>query len=389
MRPETEFLEDTAEDLFEEAPCGYLSTRLDGTIVRVNRTFEVWTGRSRHDLLAGVRFQDLLSRGGRIYHETHYAPLLQMQGSVRGIAAEIVRADGSVLPALINSVLRRDEDGQARVIRTTVFDATDRRRYEQELLRASQREHEIALQLQRSLLAGKLPASPALELEIFYSPAVRGLEVGGDWYDSFWVDDDRTVGLVVGDVVGRGIVAAATMGQLRSAVRALASTGLGPAAILEALDRYSLRHGVGEMTTLVYAELALDTGLLRFACAGHPAPLILEPGQAPYFASGGRSTPLNPYGEAGPRTESCCQLGPGAVMLLYTDGLIERRSAPQHDGSSSLRDELALHRDERLKDIVRSVVHALRDSSHADDVCLLAAQLTRPFPPELVDAVDL
>ncbi|MDQ6605931.1 MAG: SpoIIE family protein phosphatase [Actinomycetota bacterium] len=377
MRPETELLKDTAEDLFEEAPCGYLSTRLDGTIIQVNRTFEAWTGRSRLDLLAGMRFQDLLSPGGRIYHETHYAPLLRMQGSVRGIAVEILRADGSALPALINSMLRRDEDGRGRVIRTTIFDATDRRRYEQELLRASQREHEIAQQLQRSLLAGELPASPALELEIFYSPAVRGLAVGGDWYDSFWIESDTTVGLVVGDVVGRGIPAAATMGQLRSAVRALASTGLGPAAMLNALDEYSRRHGVGEMTTLVYAELALETGVFRFACAGHPPPLIFEPGREPDYAWGGRSTPLNPHGDSGGRSESCCSLRSGAVVLLYTDGLIERRSSPQPDGESRLREELAAHRNEPLKEIAQGIVRALRDPSHSDDVCLLAAQFHR------------
>ncbi|HEY2438354.1 MAG TPA: SpoIIE family protein phosphatase, partial [Solirubrobacteraceae bacterium] len=267
MRPETELLEDTAEELFEDAPCGYVSTRLDGTIIQVNRTFETWLGRSREELLGRVRFQELLSPGGRIYHETHYAPLLQMQGSVREIAVELVRADGSRVPALVNSVLSNDEAGHPRVVRTTVFDATDRRRYEQELLRMSRREHEIAQQLQRSLLAGELPRSRALGLEIFYSSAVRGTEVGGDWYDAFWVVDQRTVGLVVGDVVGRGITAAATMGQLRSALRALASTGLSPAATLAALEEYSRRHDVGQMTTLVYAQLDLDSGLLRFACA--------------------------------------------------------------------------------------------------------------------------
>jgi len=130
-------LEDSAQELFEDAPCGYLTTRLDGTIVKVNRTFETWTGRAREDLLDRVRFQELLSAGGRIYHETHYAPLLRMQGSVREIAVDIIRADGTLLPALINSVLRVDDDGRPRVIRTTVFDATDRRRYEEELRVAS------------------------------------------------------------------------------------------------------------------------------------------------------------------------------------------------------------------------------------------------------------
>ena len=110
-------LEESAEDLFEAAPCGYLTTAIDGTILRVNRAFEELTGRERADLVGRRRFQDLLTPGGRIYHETHYAPLLRMQGSVREIAVEIVRPDGSTLPALVNSVLRHDDAGRPRVIR--------------------------------------------------------------------------------------------------------------------------------------------------------------------------------------------------------------------------------------------------------------------------------
>jgi PAS domain S-box-containing protein len=132
-------LEESAEELYDGAPCGYLSTRPDGTILRVNQTFLTWTGYERDALVGRKRFQDLLSPGGRIYHETHYAPLLRMQGSVREIAVEVVRADGRRLPALINSVMHHDEGGQPRVVRTTVFDATDRKEYEKELLRARQK----------------------------------------------------------------------------------------------------------------------------------------------------------------------------------------------------------------------------------------------------------
>jgi phosphoserine phosphatase RsbU/P len=96
-------LEERAEDLFEDAPCGYLSTDLDGTILRVNRTFEDWTGFRREELLGHRRFQDLLTAGGRIYHETHFAPLLRMQGSVREIAVDLVRADGGSRPSSTRS----------------------------------------------------------------------------------------------------------------------------------------------------------------------------------------------------------------------------------------------------------------------------------------------
>ncbi|HEV2060264.1 MAG TPA: PAS domain S-box protein, partial [Solirubrobacteraceae bacterium] len=235
MTQDDVLLEESAEELFEDAPCGYLTCGVDGTILRVNRTFERWTGHDRATLV-GTRFRDLLAPAGRIYHETHYVPLLQMQGAVREIALEILRADGTRLPALINSDQRRDDEGRPRVIRTTVFDATDRRAYEQELLRSRRREQEIAQLLQRSLLSGEPPSSAEICVEVVYRAAQH--EVGGDWHDAFWLDDEQTAGLVVGDVVGRGLEAAAAMGQLRSAIRALASTGLAPGPLLDALDGF-------------------------------------------------------------------------------------------------------------------------------------------------------
>ena len=141
--PATLFEED-AEDLYEHAPCGYLSTLPGGVIVKVNQTFLTWTGYERQDIVGRRRFQELLTAGGRIYHETHYAPLLQMQGTVREIAVDIVCANGQRLPALINSVLRRDATGQPVLVRTTVFNATDRKEYERELLRERQRAEKAA-----------------------------------------------------------------------------------------------------------------------------------------------------------------------------------------------------------------------------------------------------
>ena len=129
-------LDETAEDLYEHAPCGYLSTLPDGTIAKVNQTFLAWTAYRREELVGCKRLPDLLAVGDRIYYETHYAPLLLMQGAVREVAVEIVCANGRRLPALINSVLRKDAAGTPLFSRTTVFDASDRRRYERELLRA-------------------------------------------------------------------------------------------------------------------------------------------------------------------------------------------------------------------------------------------------------------
>jgi serine/threonine-protein kinase RsbW len=128
-------LEEDPADLYENAPMGYLSTLPDGRIVKVNRTFCVWTGRPAEEVV-GSRFQDLLSVGGRVFHETHLRPLLRMQGVVREIALDVVRIDGSLLPCLLNAVEVRDEDGAQVLVRATLFEATARRRYERELLAA-------------------------------------------------------------------------------------------------------------------------------------------------------------------------------------------------------------------------------------------------------------
>jgi len=256
-----------------------------------------------------------------------------------------------------------------------VFDATERRGYEDELLRASRREHEIAHRLQQSMLAGTLSEPDGCELDVVYRPALSGMEVGGDWYDAFWLDDGETIGLVVGDVVGRGLDAAATMGQLRSAVRALAATGLPPAALLERLDEYARRHDVGKMCTLVYAELSLATSTLRFASAGHPPPLLAAPGEEPRFAWGGRSIPLDAFGAGTPRDEATESLAHGALVLLYTDGLVEERSRPLDDGMQRLCGAVAAHSSEALSTILGHVVSAAPEGQHADDVCALAARL--------------
>ena len=241
-----------------------------------------WTGlRARRRWSARRRFQELLTPGGRIYHETHYAPLLRMQGTVREIAVEIVRADGTRLPALVNSVMRRDDDGRPPASARWCFDATDRRRYEEELLRARRREHEIALHLQRSLLAGRAAratgasrsASPTGPPSAASRSAATGTTRSGS------TTATRSA-LVVGDVVGRGIDAAATMGQLRSAVRALASTGLGPGGGCSTRStRTPRRHAVGRpRRPLVYAQLDLGRAHVRYACAGHPPPVLVQPG---------------------------------------------------------------------------------------------------------------
>ena len=377
MSAAREVLSGSSEDLYENAPCGYLSTRLDGTIVKVNRTFATWVGLAQEELHGGKRFQDLLSPGGRIYYETHYSPLLRMQGSVSEIALDFIQADGSRLPALINSLVAFAGPDGEQLIRTTVFDASERRRYERELVQARRDQQEIAIRLQRGLLSDKLPEFEGLELAVAYRPGSRGTEVGGDWYDAFGASSDEDVArLVVGDVVGRGIQAASEMGQLRSALRAFAATGMGPGQVLQAVDGYSERHEVGRMATLVCAELGARSGRLRYACAGHLPPLVLSPGEDAQFLWGGRSSPLaaSAGGDVA-RDEAECRLAPNSTLILYTDGLVERRDSSLDSGMERLRTQATALRSKSPSDFAADLIRALYDPKHDDDVCLLVTRL--------------
>jgi serine/threonine-protein kinase RsbW len=680
--------EEDPGELYEHAPCGYLTTLPDGTIVKVNETFLNWTGYRRADLIGHRRFRDLLTAGGRLYHETHYAPLLRMQNDVQEIAFDVVCADGRRMPTLVNSTLGLDRAGQPRAIRTTVFNATERRGYEQELLAARraaeaseqrirvlqqvvadlaaaateqeaaeavvrapgaafgaansgiwlvdadrdllvaaassgpaglrgdiprssgqavaevarrgdlhvigslseaeqhfpelaeamrrdgqqtlvllplttgvvedpagdvlgvlqfgfteprrlsdnelrvvrllghqagqaldrarlydearrrearvtflaetireldetnrllsrarrladrlvpevadwaavrlqvgaaglladaggpppdpdrlaervaaatadgepqfapadgpdagemvlpltvhgtvlgtlalrtpltrrtpadlaflteladraalaldnarlyEQERAIARTLQRSLLADHLPRDARFRLETHYQAAAQDLEVGGDWYDAFMITRNK-LAVVVGDVVGRGIDAATTMGQLRSAIRALASAEHGPARLLNRLDRFVGRVESARMATVAYAEIDVGAGAMTYACAGHLPPLLQEPASAPRYLLDGRSGPLGTRAGRRERTEHTVWLSAGSRLLMYTDGLIEHRRRPLDRGFEVLAQEWARHRDAPMPGITAAIADTLVGRVHGDDVCLL------------------
>ena len=534
---------DQPDELYEDAPCGYISAAPDGELLEVNRTLLAWTGYTREELLAR-RFQDLLTAGGRIYHETHYAPLLRMQGAVREIALELVCADGRHLPVLVNSVLRTGDDGRPLLVRTTVFDATHRRRYERELLLARERERAarrrmerlqrlsavlaaavdtrsmavaavaelaedlaatevmlamldprsarlqvfahhvdpgaagattgielreagevsldeimragrmlvwssataqhfppvvaklggeavealavlplaargeplgvvalsfagprefdeetisfmdacagqcsqalerarlydnqrtIAHALQQSLLADEPPQDARFAAAARYLPAGESLDVGGDWHDTFCIGDG-VIGVVVGDVVGRGIEAATAMGQLRSAVRALAGARFGPAQLLAHLDEFVERLPRARLATVAYAELDLQTGRLRYASAGHPPMLLMAPGEPPTLVWDGRSMPLGARLGARPDAVGEVDMQRGARLLLFSDGLIERRTDSIDDSLDTLVAAVQAHRGLPLETLLDALVPD--GTSGDDDVCALCLEYT-------------
>ncbi|MFI9011856.1 PP2C family protein-serine/threonine phosphatase [Actinosynnema sp. NPDC053489] len=327
-------MEDTADDLYDNAPCGYLSTSLDGRITRVNETLLRWLGYEREQLVGRLRFADLLSVGGKLYHETHFAPLLRMQGVIGGVALEMVSASGSRLPVLVNSTVKSGEDGAPVLIRTTVFDASDRRAYEQELLRARQaaeRERDeirrLAITLQRTLLPPVLPAVPGVETASHYHHA-SPFEVGGDFYDLFPLADGRW-GLFLGDVCGKGASAAAVTSLTRYTLRSAAVYDPDPATVLTNLNTV-LNQEVGtRFCTVAFGVVSVGEGTctITLAAGGHPPGLLLRAdGTASYVdLPGGQLIGILPDAHIATAT---VRLGPGDTFVLYTDGLIEARTGP-------------------------------------------------------------
>jgi phosphoserine phosphatase RsbU/P len=333
----TSLLEDSAEDLYENAPCGYLSTLLDGQIARVNATLLGWLGYTRADLVGRRYFADLLTVGGRIYHETHFAPLLSMQGEIGGVALELQAADGARLPVLVTSAIKTSAAGEPLLIRTTVFDARDRRAYERELLRA-RREAEVERErlqhlvttLQASLLPPALPEVPGLEAAACYRIASLD-EVGGDFYDLFQLRQDRW-GLFLGDVCGKGARAAARTSLVRYTLRAAAAYDPDPGTVLSTLNTALHEEYERDSSSFCTAAFGLltpdgDSFILTIASGGHLDPLLMRVDGTASYQPIPRGLLIGVMHDA-TYTAATIRLRPGDTLVFYTDGLTEARTDP-------------------------------------------------------------
>ncbi|MCU1602653.1 MAG: histidine kinase [Frankiales bacterium] len=298
---------------------------------------------------------------------------------------EVVR-DGDGAPVLLRG---SNQDITQQLLAETAVAETAAAR------EAAAREHSIADELQSSLLPQRTFDPDHLDVATYYKAGVAGTQVGGDWYDVIELGAGRTA-LVMGDVMGRGVRAAAVMGQLRSATRAYAQLDLPPADVLENLDIAVRELGEDQIVTCVYAVYDPSDRTLTYANAGHLPPLLCEPGRPtrPLVAS---SYPPLGVGLPAMREETV-QLPPDSLIALYTDGLVEHRDRDLDAGIDALRAELDI-RSGPLAEQPARLVEALLPDGPDDDVAVLLARIDQrsseetsvllPVPADLATIVDV
>lgn len=334
--PRRQQFPDAVDDYFDNAPCGLLLTGTDDRITLANRTFAGWVGHPPQEL-AGRRFPDLLAAGSRIHYETHFAPLLQMTGSLTGITLDLIGEDGSRIPVFVTANVRTDAGGAPVALRITVQDATERRSYERQLLearRVADRERErvqlLAATLQRSLVPPSLTPPDGLVAAAHYHTASPD-DVGGDFYDLFPLTRHKW-GIFLGDVSGKGAGAAAVTSLTRYTLRAAAAYDDDPVTVLHNLDAVLSHEFHGDdphFCTVLFGVITptVDGFDVELASGGHPPALLMSAsGQARYVhTAGGQAVGIlkNPRFVA-----RSVHLGPGDTLVLYTDGLTEARTGP-------------------------------------------------------------
>jgi PAS domain S-box-containing protein len=306
--------------------------------------------------------------------------------AISSLLAVPLVAGGQIIGSLhVGTLTRRDFDEETIDLLRL---AADRASLAIARTRLYERERRIAQELQRSLLPSGLPSVRGVALAARYLPGDNGATVGGDWYDAIALPGGR-VAVAIGDVVGRGIKAAATMGQMRSALRAILMQADDSAAMAGRLNRFALGLGDCVLTTVVLAVFDPATGHLRYTNAGHPPPLLVEADGASRYLE---DVPAPPMGvtESPPYKQHTLQIEPGAMLLLYTDGLVEKPTEVLDIGLARLRDAaVGAGAGADVEALCERVLGELAGAAavQGDDVTMIALQALAKLDGRLVHEV--
>ncbi len=274
-----------------------------------------------------------------------------------------------------------DDSGEAIRFTGVSLDITDRKMLEEVSRTQGEHERRVALTLQQALLPTTLRRHPSIDMEVRYRAGDVLASVGGDWYDTFEWPSGK-IGLVVGDVVGHSIESAATMGRLRAAAAALATQlPPDPALFLEALDAFARGPDGTDFATAMCLIIDTNSGTLTYSLAGHPPPIIVNPDGQSTLLDTALSVPLC-VGPGRPRPTASITLQPGALVVAYTDGLVERRIEPITDSIDQLLRLVTQLADRPVADIADRLVAAVTDGIDiaADDVVIACLRYDPPAP---------
>ncbi|WP_458078001.1 PP2C family protein-serine/threonine phosphatase [Streptomyces sp. EMB26] len=369
-RPRASLLGRHVFDVFPESvnsPAVSHSHQLRASLLRVLATGE-------RDAMALQRYDVESPEHSGNWHEHYWSPVnspvLGPDGRVRLIVhrveevTEFVRARGL------------DGDTAGRVLEAELYTrARELQELNNRLREAHAREREVALVLQKAMLPAHRQVGHR-RAAVRYRPAVGALNVCGDWYDLVDLVGGHRIGVSVGDVVGHGLEAAGVMGQLRSALSAASRVADGPAEALNVLGRYANVVDGAESATAVTTFVDIDRHVLTYSSAGHPPPVLLHDDGRVEFLDRATDPPLDARPDPQPRPQASTAFEPGATLVLYTDGLIERRREDIDVGLRRLAESLRHHRALDPEPLADTVLRELLPPGGAtDDTALVVVRL--------------